>query len=175
MVYEVELRSFVSEEKYLELIEFFDKEAEFKAENFQETHYFDCGKDLRIQKGNDYSKIWFKEGNMHEGQRKEIELMLKKEDFEKAEELFLDLGFGIKIKWFRKRREYVWGEFSVCLDKTKGYGFIIEIEKLCSEKEKDYYEKLIREKFKELGVKITPKSELDEKFHYYEKNWKALI
>ncbi|MFA5303330.1 MAG: CYTH domain-containing protein [Candidatus Nanoarchaeia archaeon] len=175
MVYEVEIRSFISKDKYLELTNFFDKHAVFLSESDQETHYFDCNKDLRIQKNSNYSKIWFKAGKMHDEKRKEIELMLKKEDFSKAQELFNELGFNVKIKWLRKRREYKWGEFSVCIDYTKGYGYIIEIEKLCEEKDKDYYENVIRSKFDEINVKITSKEEFSQKFKDYEKNWKALI
>jgi predicted adenylyl cyclase CyaB len=175
MVYEVEIRSFISKEKYLELVDFFNKKSAFLNESNQETYYFDCINDLRIQKNDDYSKIWLKSGKMHDEKRKEIELKLKKEDFKKAQELFFEMGLNVKIKWFRKRREYLWDEFSICLDYTKGYGYIIEIEKLCEEKDKDFYEKLIFEKFRELGIAITPKAEFDEKFHYYEKNWKTLI
>ena len=47
---EVELRSFISEEKYNELIDFFRTNAKFVKEDFQETHYFDVEQDLRIQK-----------------------------------------------------------------------------------------------------------------------------
>ena len=144
-------------------------------ESNQETDYFDGDKDLRIQKNNDYSKIWLKGGKMHDEKRKEIELRLKKEDFEKAKDLFSEMGLNVKIKWFRKRKEYSWGEFSVCLDYTKGYGYIIEIEKLCEESDKDFYEKLIKSKFIELNVDITSKEDFNQKFLYYEKNWKNLI
>ena len=175
MVYEVEVRSFISKEKYLELIDFFNKNSNFLNETNQETHYFDSIKDLRIQKNDNYSKIWLKSGKMHDEKRKEIEIRLKKEDFAKAQELFFEIGLNIKIKWFRKRREYLWNEFNVCIDYTKGYGYIIEIEKLCKEKDKNYYEELIKSKFKELNINITSKAEFNEKFHYYEKNWKTLI
>ena len=39
---EVEIRSFISKEKYEELLEFFKQNAELVKEDFQETHYFDC-------------------------------------------------------------------------------------------------------------------------------------
>ncbi|MEI6117898.1 MAG: hypothetical protein WCP92_01225 [bacterium] len=37
---EVELRSFVDEEKYNQLIDFFDQKAKFLKEDMQTTHYF---------------------------------------------------------------------------------------------------------------------------------------
>jgi len=174
MVYEVELRSFISEDKYLELADFFNKNAQFLNESDQETHYFDCNKDLRIQNNDSYSKIWLKSGKMHDEQRKEIELRLKKEDFSKVQELFSELGFKVKIKWFRKRKEYCWEGFNVCLDYTKGYGYIIEIEKLCGEADKDFCEKSIKSQFSKLGIKLTAKEEFGKKFQHYENNWKEL-
>ncbi|MDD2388097.1 MAG: hypothetical protein PHP52_15090 [Bacteroidales bacterium] len=54
---EAELRSFISEEKYNELLDFFKKEASLIKEDYQETFYFDCDEDLRIQKNNFFSKI----------------------------------------------------------------------------------------------------------------------
>ena len=57
---EVELRSFVTTEKYGELLDFFGKNAEFKGKDYQETYYFDCAEDLRIQKNDSYAKIWMK-------------------------------------------------------------------------------------------------------------------
>ena len=73
---EVEIRSFISKEKYNELIEFFKKNAEFINEDYQETYYFDTKEDLRIQKNNYFSKIWMKKGKMHDEQREEIEIKL---------------------------------------------------------------------------------------------------
>lgn len=59
---EVEIRSFITKEKYKELIEFFNKEAEFVNEDYQENYYFDTKEDLRIQKNNFFSKLWMKKG-----------------------------------------------------------------------------------------------------------------
>ena len=38
---EVEIRSFISKERYEELLEFFKKEGKFISEDYQETYYFD--------------------------------------------------------------------------------------------------------------------------------------
>ena len=175
MVYEVEIRSFISKEKYLELIDFFNKNAKFLNDGNQETHYFDCEQDLRIQKNNEYSKIWLKAGKMHDEKRKEVEIRLKKEDFNKAQELFSEMGLNVKIKWFRNRREFLWNELNICLDYTLGYGYIIEIEKLCEEKDRDFYENFIKLKFGELNIGITSKEEFNQRFNDYEKDWKNRI
>jgi predicted adenylyl cyclase CyaB len=176
MVYEAELRSFISREKYDELVSFFSQNAELLSDTSQETHYLNSDKDLRIQKNDDYSKVWLKLGKMHDEQRKEIEIRMKPQDFDSLKELFETIGFGAKIKWFRKRKEFSWKDLSVCLDDTKGYGTIIEIEKLCNSKEEaDAANEEIKQRFSELGIMVSPKEEFMQKFQYYEKNWKDLI
>jgi len=61
------------------------------------------------------------------------------------------------------------------MDYTKGYGYIIEIEKVCSEKEKDKTLELLKEKMQELKIPLTPKEEFNKKYEYYKKNWRRLI
>lgn len=175
MDYEVEIRSFVSKEKYFELIDFFKKNAKLMNEDFQETIYLDCPQDLRIQKNDFYSKIWLKKGKMHDDQREELEIRFEKNDFEKIKSLFFELGYNEKIKWIRHRIEFSWQGLSVCIDETKGYGFIIEMEKICDIEKKDNALEFIKSKFEELGIAISSKDEFNDKFKEYSENWKSLI
>ena len=171
---EVEVRSFISKEQYDGLLTFFRENAVFLKEDYQETFYFDCKQDLRIQKNSFFSKIWMKKGNLHDAYREELEIRFDKEEFEKLEKLFLSLGLNIQIKWFRKRTELKWGDITVCLDFTKGYGHIIELEIMTSEENKEKEHSFLIEKIKSLGLELTPKEEFDRKFLYYKKNWKLL-
>jgi len=172
---EVEIRSFISKERYEQLLEFFRQNAQLNNEDYQETFYFDCEEDLRIQRNNSYSKIWMKKGEIHDDHREEIEIRFDKSEFENLENLFLSLGYNIEIKWFRNRFEYKWNDITVCLDFTKGYGYIIEFEKMCSEDMKEKEFELLKQKFKSLNIEITPKEEFNKKFQYYKENWKSLI
>lgn len=168
---EVEIRSFISKEKYEKLLKFFKKKGELIKEDSQESFYFDCDQDLRIQKNDFYSKVWMKKGNLHDKYREEIEIKFDKKDFGELEKLFLSLGFNVDIKWFRKRYEFKWEDVTVCLDYTKGYGYIIELEKMSSvENQKEKFEKL-KQKLESLNIKITPKKEFKERFDNYKKNW----
>lgn len=172
---EVEVRSFISKEQYEKLLDFFKKNAKFLKEDYQETFYFDCEQDLRIQRNNFFSKIWMKKGKIHDNHREEIEIKFDKNEFEKLEKLFLSLGFKVQIKWFRKRFEFQWEEIATCLDFTKGYGYIIELEKMTSAKNQEKeYEKL-KQKLESLNIEITPKEEFNKKFLYYKENWESLI
>ena len=116
-----------------------------------------------------------KKGKIHDNHREEIEIKFNRDEFEKLEELFLSLGLKVQIKWFRKRFEFRWEDITVCLDFTKGYGYIIELERMASaaNKEKEYEN--LKQKLESLNIEITPKEEFDKKFLYYKKNWKSLI
>ena len=111
---------------------------------------------------------------MHADSREEIEIPLEKKQFANAEKLFLELGYKIEIKWFRKRNTFSWKNLKVMLDETKGYGFIIELEKLCSVEKKDATVKMLKTKMQELNIKETTKQEFNKKFEYYKNNWKKL-
>jgi predicted adenylyl cyclase CyaB len=172
---EVEIRSFISEEKYDELINFFNKEGEFINEDYQETYYFDSKEDLRIQRNNFFSKIWLKKGKIHDEHREEIEIKFNKEDFEKLEEIFILAGLNVQIKWFRKRHTFKWQGIHAMVDYTKGYGYILELEKMSNEQEKSETLDLLKKKLEILGITLTPKEEFDKKFENYKTNWKELI
>ncbi|HIJ98247.1 MAG TPA: hypothetical protein VJH68_04215 [Candidatus Nanoarchaeia archaeon] len=82
--------------------------------------------------------------------------------------------FSVQIKWFRKRVQFQWGEINVCLDFTKGYGYIIELEKMTSEANKEQEYEHLKQRLKSLKVEITPKEEFDRKYIEYKENWKHL-
>lgn len=172
---EVEVRSFISEEQYRQLIMFMQQNAEFVKEDNQITYYFSGEYDLRIQKNDFFSKIWFKKGKIHDPHREEIEIKFEKEKFKELEKLFLSLGYIVDIKWFRKRNLFNWNNISVAIDFTKGYGHIIELEKMSNEKDKQEVYEQLKQKLLELGVKLTPKEEFENKFNYYKKNWRTLV
>ncbi len=172
---EVEVRSFISKEQYEELLSFFKKNARFICEGEQETHYLNAKVDLRIQKTKYFSKIWVKKGKLHDHCREEIEIKFRREDFEKIKELASLLGFETEIVWLRKRKEFEWQGIKVCLDYTKGYGYIIELEKVCDEQEKEKVLDFLKQKMEELGIEITPREEFEKKFSFYKENWRKLI
>ncbi|MFZ5955183.1 MAG: hypothetical protein ACOYT4_02055 [Nanoarchaeota archaeon] len=177
MQIEAEIKSFISKEKFEELLRFFKKNAEYVKEDYQETYYFDsknAKRDLRIQKNDYFSKIILKTGDYHDECREELEVQCDKNDFEKIEKLFLDLGYQIEIKWFRKRFDFRWNDINVELGNTKAYGYIIELEKICPEEEKEEIISMLKSKLKELNVDLTSKEEFTEKFSYYRKNWQEL-
>jgi predicted adenylyl cyclase CyaB len=172
---EVEIRSFISKEQFDALLGFFKKNARFIGEDFQETYYFDAKEDLRVQRNNFFSKICLKKGKIHDEAREEVEIKFNRDDFENLINIFLALGFKIQIKWFRKRYEFEWDDIKVCLDYTKGYGYIIELEKKCPEEEKEFVLNILKQKLRELNIELTPREEFEKRFQYYKENWENLI
>lgn len=172
---EVEIRSFITKEQYEQLTEFFKKEGKFVSEDYQETFYFDCEQDLRIQKNKFYSKVWLKKGKIHDDHREELEIKCKVGDFEILEKIFTSLRYDIEIKWFRTRHTFEWQGISVMMDYSKGYGYIIELEKMSDENNKEEVLSELREKLKSLNIIETSKEEFKQKYEFYKKNWKSLV
>lgn len=172
---EVELRSFVSEEKYAELIKYFNQHAKLLKEDNQTTHYFTGKHDLRIQKNDFFSKIWMKKWQIHDDCREEIEIKCEKEDFEKLQHLFLGLWYDIEITRIRKRLQFDRNGIDVSLDYTKWYWYIIELEILSTEEKKDDNLEILRKKFTELEISITSKEEFTQKYERYKQHRRSLI
>ena len=172
---EVEIRAFISKEKYEELIKFFNENSKLVKEDFQETHYFNCEQDLRIQKNNQGAKIWLKKGKMHDDSREEIEIFTEEKSFDELMKLFNELGYNVEIKWLRERKQFNWDGIKVCLDYTKGYGYIIELEKKTDEEHKEEILAELKKRLNELNIPLTSKEEFNERFNYYKENWRRLI
>jgi len=171
---EAEIRSFITKEQYQQLLDYFNKNAKLKMDDFQETFYFDTRQDLRIQRNKFFSKIWLKKGAIHDQAREEIEVKLDRDQFPQLKQLFQAIGYKIKIKWFRQRHEYDWQGITVDIDNTKGYGHIIELEKICTEPEKDTVLNDLKNKLKELNIELTPRQKFEKKFKHYQENWQEL-
>ena len=171
---EVEVRSFISKEQYNRLLAFFLKTASHQGLDEQETHYFDGKADVRIQKNKHFAKIWMKGGKMHEEARKETEIKVPVEDFAKLQDVFAALGFKTTVKWFRSRHAFNWNDLAVTVDYNKGYGYILELEKMATEATKDSTLKVLKEKMAELEISITPKEEFDRAYAHYVSNWEKL-
>lgn len=172
---EREVRSFITKEKYDELATFFRKHAVFMGEEEQETYYFDAPEDLRTQRNNTSAKLWMKKGTMHDDAREEIEIFFHKEDFESVNNLLQLAGHPITIQWWRKRHMFEWDGVTVCLDHTRGYGYIIELELMATEENKESIVQRLRAILKQLEIIETPKEEFNKAFDHYKQYWRTLL
>lgn len=173
---EVEARSFVDNEQFKNLRNSLDKNFEFVRDLEEITIYFSGEKDLRMRKNQTEAFVIMKEGKMHDDSRKELEVKIDRNDFDNMTAVFESLGYEIEIEWLRNRREYKNGDMKILLDDTRGYGKILELEKIVEEGKEDDAHKELAGKIKEFGIgEITSKEEFNEKFQYYKDNWKNLI
>ena len=172
---EVEVKSFIDQDKYFDLVTWFRDNTELLKDDYQETYYFNCEDDLRIQRNKFGAKVVLKVGDYHDKIREETEIPFDRENFEDMEKILCTLGNGVEIKWFRERQKFDWDGINVCLDYTKGYGYIIELEKLCSLDEKEEVLEMLMNKMDQLGVKITPLEEFEAAFEKYKKNWREIV
>ncbi len=177
---EVEVRAFIMEPDYQQLLSFFKAQAQFINEDDQVTYYFDSSLagspvDLRIQRGQHYAKVWLKKGKIHDEFREEIEIKLPLDDFDKLEQLFLALGYNISIKWFRHRHQFLWDGITVTVDYTKGYGYIVELELMSSVLDQEATAAMLKEKLLQLGFQPTSRATFDQAYHYYQQNWRSIL
>jgi len=171
---EIEARSFITASQYKKLEAKLNEIAKFLGGINEETVY--CGEErMRIRRDDDYSWLILKSGKIHDDFRNEIKIQFKRSDFEKLKEIFKRLGFNIAVVWFRKRKVYDWRGIKVFLDDTKGYGKIIELEKIGKEGEERKIHRNLENKLKSLGIKITPKKVFNQKFNYYKNNWRKIL
>jgi predicted adenylyl cyclase CyaB len=172
---EVEVRSFISGDEYNRLMKFFKDNAEFLGEDDQVTFYFSGDEDIRIQKNSKFAKVWMKRGKIHDEHREEIEVKFKTEDFDKMFKIFTALGYEVEVKWLRKRNSFRWDDIDVMIDHTKAYGYIIELEKMAGDDDKDKTYQYLRSKLESLGIEITPREKFETRFKEYKEKWKELL
>lgn len=173
---EVEVRSFIDDGQYEDIKAILEKDFEFVKELDETTVYFSGEKDLRMRKNETEAFVILKEGKIHDDFRKEFEVRIDRDDFDNMTELFRALGYEIEIEWLRRRLEYKNADMKVLLDDTRGYGKILELEKMVEGGSEKAAHGELMEEMRKFGIgEITPKEEFNEKFGYYKKNWKNLI
>lgn len=173
---EVEARSFITDEQFENAKEILDRDCEFVEKLNETTMYFSGEKDLRMRKNETGAFVIMKEGKIHDDFRKELEIRIDVNDFDDMAELFQSLGFAIEIEWRRNRLEYKKADMKILLDDTKGYGKILEIEKMAAAGSENEVHGALMEEMKAFGITdITSKKEFNEKFEYYKQNWQNLI
>ena len=164
---EVEIRSFIAKTKYLQLKQFFAKNAKFIKKDHQITYYLKSKYDLRLQINDFDAKIWLKKGNIHDEARKEIEVRFARNEFNKMKILCNTLGYKVYISWDRLRYKYLYQGVIVCLDFTKNYGYIIELEKMTTNKNKNHTLKVLKQIMIKLRLSITDKKIFEKKYQAY--------
>ncbi len=172
---EVEARCLITEKKYNQLIKYFDKNAKLLEKFHDETAYIDGKESMRLRRDEKNSYIILKSGKIHDEFREEIEIKANRNDFKNLEKLFSAINHPVSVYWDRKRRVYLWRGFKSFLDKSRGYGCMLELEKICNKNNQEVSYNKMLQALKTIDLEPTDKQKLNKKFNNYLRNWKKLL
>ncbi len=172
---EAEVRSLLTKEQYGRILSYLQEHTKFIEEDDQVTYYFEGPADVRLQQTKTSTKLWYKKGKLHEPAREETEVIFKRDDFKKVVHIFEAWGHPISIPWYRKRYTFAWDDVSVMLDYTRGYGYILELEKKVEPKEVDVTVTRLRKMLASLQLEELSREAFDKKYYEYKNNWRQLL
>lgn len=110
--------------------------------------------------------------DQHALERLEGEYETAAPDIDTLDEAIRSAGYGFLSKWSRERREYRYKDFTVCLDRNAGYGFVAEIEKLVGSREAaEDARKEILDELKALDAEELSQERVGRMFEYYNSHW----
>lgn len=171
---EVELRSFIDKDEYNRLQQLLDSQATRVSDEHEQNIHFRGSHDLRMQYGN-HPKVWLKKGVMHDNARKEIELHLEHDQIKTLHTILSELGYKEESVWIRHRKKYTWEGTTICLDYTKGYSHIVELERCCTPEEQEQELQILQQQCEKLGITPTPQHEQQQRLEHYKQHWKTLL
>lgn len=170
---EAEIRSFLSKEDYLRLLQRFQNEAErLQPRSTQETLYLHGKEDLRIQRTEidgspPEAKLILKEGKLHDTARGEHEVFFDVHQFEQLIALFTAMHHPVELAWHRIRYTFRWQGTIITLDDTRDYGYVIELERKGSPEAAEPALQAMRIQLTELGIEETPRATFDRAYASY--------
>ncbi len=137
--FEIELRGRLTDEKFLNIKDFLDKNAKLKAEKnrvFYDYSTFIPGeglrgrtKDFRVRETNGQPEVILKLGNWQgSDRREEISVLTEKNSTEKLLKIFGEMGFTKAIKGIRHTLAYDYKEIEIALVEVPGHSFYFEAE-----------------------------------------------
>lgn len=98
-----------------------------------------------------------------------VSLSLKKLD-----KLLLDCGFKYQAKWSRRREQYKYGDFTVCIDQNAGYGYLAEFELMVDNTiDTENAKRRLREELGNFGLAELNQGRLARMFDYYNRHWRG--
>ena len=165
---EIEFRSIFDENRYLELKEFLDKNAQNLGEDDKDVFFFIMPDKLvkvvnNISKNN--AKLVLKLNKIGKGSDfEEIEIPILQANFNEMVKLFINIGVTNNImQSFQKRHNYFYKEVELALKYSDIWGYHLELEIVVNDiNEKEEAERKIKKIANELGVRLMTDRELIE-------------
>jgi len=108
---------------------------------------------LRVRKENDKIELNYKKQSNKKMESEEIEFEVS--SYELANKFLKALGYAPWVVVNKKRRYSKYNEYNICIDEVERLGTFVEIELLVSEDDNKYYEALLLNTAKDLGIDIN--------------------
>ncbi|PIZ57454.1 hypothetical protein COY23_01390 [bacterium (Candidatus Torokbacteria) CG_4_10_14_0_2_um_filter_35_8] len=173
---EIELRSLIDENKFIELNRFLKENGKYLGEDNKDTHFF-LFPDKLLKVTNNLSKqsakITLKLNKIGKGSDfKEIEIPISQVDVDKTVEAFKYLGFTNNQYSYQFRNNYMYKDIGIAVKYTQSWGFHVEMDLVISEEDnKEETYKQISSVAKELGLTIMSDDELKKLTDKIDNGW----
>ena len=174
-VFEIELRAFLTPEKYFELVEILPTKMELLNKESLHSRKFKSSedKDIRLRFSERRCEVVHKNGSATDVTRREITINFpSKKELDKFAQILEAEGFEEVPPWITHRMDfkhnYSGYEYDISLQNTENFAHILEVE-FSSENKNDEinHEKNIREILHDLGCEPISKEELSNKIQKY--------
>lgn len=163
---EVEVRAVFNEDKYKQLTDFLNNNAEDLGQDDKDVYFFLLPTKVVKVVNNvskNTSKIVMKLTRVGKGgnDTEEVEIFIDPKDFDKSVKLFNELKFDEVQRAYQLRHNYMYKGVELALKFSDSWGYHLELEIMISnEREQENAELKLNEVAMELGVKImTPKEQ----------------
>lgn len=147
---EVEFRAALDDNKYEEMLDFFNKNGKLVMAGERVTTKY-SPPDLRIREDWNGKTLMLKIGDVNNTEREEYEVGIN--DSTEIKKIIENLGFYLIHSWRTKRKKFEFKDFYICIDDIPGFMKTMEIERKCLAEEVNLCKQQIQELFDSLGLK----------------------
>ncbi|MEX2043342.1 MAG: CYTH domain-containing protein [Patescibacteria group bacterium] len=110
--------------------------------------------------------------DQHALERLEGEYGTTAPDIDTLDEAIRSAGYDFLSKWSRERIEYAYKDYTVCLDRNAGYGYLAEVEKIVpSSDEAETAREAILGELASLGFEELSQERVGRMFEHYNRHW----
>lgn len=112
------------------------------------------------------------EDDQHALARVEGEYQVSAGNIEELDQRIHDAGYDFLSKWSRDRREYGYKDYTVCLDRNAGYGYLAEVETMVDDPDRaEEAKSAILKELAEMGEKELSQERIGRMFEHYNQHW----
>lgn len=165
----VEKRTFIKKDKYIELANYFKTNCTLEANFNQIIYKYKSDLDFRLifDAKNAYLRL---RGVVNHNE--DIKIDIKNDQIKDLTVVLRNLGMYEETKWYRHRMIFKFRNYTITLDETYQYGYVISISKPINDIEQlNAVHDELDNIFNAFKIKITTKEEFNDRYKYYKIHW----